>query len=295
MAMPATLDRVSSTQGLYGLDKELALKAAAKFDPQLAYDALKWVESTIKEKLPTYDFWEALRSGLVLCKLANSIRPGVIEKINDKPINGSIALMERDNIKLYLAACQKLGVGPNDMFIIADLHDGKYLSSVLGNIIAVRERAKTEKKLREHMNQRKARKLPITSETSLDDMLSLLITREGSAIDANAARAQIRAFKAQRIKTCGHLLKIYRRKEYWSQLEFDASVKKNFEDVMFDLDLDPSGNQEEEMSYSLDGSMRRIPTVESGTETKPLMASSPHEPPRHVNDADDRGCTCSIM
>lgn len=54
----------------------------------------RWLEQLIGEKLPQ-DLYEALRSGMVLCKAANAIRPGVIEKINDKPINGSVALMER--------------------------------------------------------------------------------------------------------------------------------------------------------------------------------------------------------
>lgn len=64
----------------------------------------RWLEKLIGEKLPSQDFWEALRSGLVLCKAANAIRPGVIEKINDKPINGSVALMER----VRAAPCKSL-------------------------------------------------------------------------------------------------------------------------------------------------------------------------------------------
>lgn len=73
-----------------------------------------WIEATTGKKLPTRNFYQALKSGLplllsliingvliivriglVLCELANAIRPGVIPKINTKPINDSIALMER--------------------------------------------------------------------------------------------------------------------------------------------------------------------------------------------------------
>lgn len=82
-------------------------------------------------------------------------------------------------------------------------------------------------------------------------MADLLTKREKGAVDAAALRAQVATFKAQRIKTCGHLLKLYtisifmtadfrlrsrfRRKEYWGQLPLNESVRKALEDVMFDL------------------------------------------------------------
>ena len=64
----------------------------------------RWLEQLTGEKMPSQDLWEALRSGMVLCKAANAIRPGVIEKINDKPINGSVALMERVRLSALRSA-----------------------------------------------------------------------------------------------------------------------------------------------------------------------------------------------
>lgn len=64
----------------------------------------------------------------------------------------------------------------NDLFVVADLHDGKYLLSVresraqvrpltdrkvMQNLLALRERQKVEAKLRDAIAQRKARRLAI--------------------------------------------------------------------------------------------------------------------------------------
>lgn len=43
-------------------------------------------------------------------------------------------------------------------------------------------------------------------------MADLLVKREKGAIDAASLRSQIAVFKSQRIKTCGHLLKLYEAK-----------------------------------------------------------------------------------
>ena len=84
-------------------------------------------------------------------------------------------------------------------------------------------------------------------------MADLLLKREKGALDTAALRSQIAVFKAQRIKTCGHLLKLYlslrliscfntilcsfRRKEYWTQLPLNETVRRALEDVMFDLGM----------------------------------------------------------
>lgn len=93
------------------------------------------------------DFWEALKSGIVLCKAINALRPDrpLIEKIQTKPI----ALYERGNIEEYLKACTKLGVASSDLFHISDLHEKKYLPGVLQNILALGRLAESRNMLPE--------------------------------------------------------------------------------------------------------------------------------------------------
>lgn len=53
---------------LYGLDKELAEKAAAKFNPQRQDEAREWIEHVTGESFSSADFHEALKDGVLLCK-----------------------------------------------------------------------------------------------------------------------------------------------------------------------------------------------------------------------------------
>lgn len=43
----------------------------------------EWVEALTNEEV--YDTFDALRSGIILCKLINAIKPGTIPKFNERP------------------------------------------------------------------------------------------------------------------------------------------------------------------------------------------------------------------
>lgn len=45
-------------------------------------EAQKWVETVINERFPPVAFEDALRDGIILCKLMNRLQPGIITKIN---------------------------------------------------------------------------------------------------------------------------------------------------------------------------------------------------------------------
>lgn len=80
-------------------------------------------------------FWESLKSGILLCKAINAIRPSTIDP---KKIGTRVnAMVERANIQLYLDACTKLGMDKSDLFLPSDLNERKYLSAVLQNILAL--------------------------------------------------------------------------------------------------------------------------------------------------------------
>ena len=44
----------------------------------------KWVEAVMGEPLPSGDFGEVLKDGVVLCKLMNKLQPGSVKKFKEK-------------------------------------------------------------------------------------------------------------------------------------------------------------------------------------------------------------------
>jgi len=121
----------SDDPNLKGFDAELAKKMTANIDPSWEYNACKWIEQLSGESV--YDSGECLYTGIVLCKLINAIKPNMIAKFYSKPI----ALMQTENIKLYLQACLQLGVAKDDLFSVSDLHSKKNMKAVISNIYAL--------------------------------------------------------------------------------------------------------------------------------------------------------------
>lgn len=44
----------------------------------------KWVQSVLGETIPTGDFGDVLKDGVVLCKLINKLQPGSVKKFKEK-------------------------------------------------------------------------------------------------------------------------------------------------------------------------------------------------------------------
>lgn len=126
--------RHSATEELpcYGLDAELKAKAAAKYDPIAEEEAAKWVQAVTGEDVVS-DFFDALRTGQVLCQLVNCISPGVVPKINA----AGMPFKERENISNFLKACRVLGVQEYALFSTDDLYDQKNLMSVVKCLFAL--------------------------------------------------------------------------------------------------------------------------------------------------------------
>jgi len=116
----------------YGLDAELKAKAAAKYDAQAEEDAARWVQAITGEEV-VGDFFDALRSGQVLCQLVNSIRAGSVAKIN----SAGMPFKERENISNFLRVCRSLGVQEYALFSTDDLYEEKNLQSVVNCVHAL--------------------------------------------------------------------------------------------------------------------------------------------------------------
>jgi hypothetical protein len=117
---------------LYGMDKELADKQAAKWDPKLEAEARAWIEAVLGEKLEG-SLHEALKSGIVLCNLVRAIKPDIIKP----PSKMSAPFKQMENIGNYLSACTKLGAQAHDSFQTVDLYENANMLAVVIQIHAL--------------------------------------------------------------------------------------------------------------------------------------------------------------
>ena len=114
---------------MYGLDKELADRQAAKRDGGLESQCLRWIEAVLEEPVASEDLIEALKDGVQLCKLINAISPGSVRKIN----TSRMPFKQRENISNFLRACRKLGQSEHTLFTTADLFErGNHVNVVNG-------------------------------------------------------------------------------------------------------------------------------------------------------------------
>ena len=88
-----------------------------------------------------------LKSGMLLCELANSIQAGsVTEMPLPPPANASNARRNAhytENVGKYLEACRKIGVPEHDLFRSVDLVEGKDMRSVVRNLHSLGRVAQT--------------------------------------------------------------------------------------------------------------------------------------------------------
>lgn len=122
----------------YGLSRECAMKAQAKFSLERAKESLEWVENVIGEKVDKsvndqVEFQALFKDGSLLCKLINALNPGSVKKINTM----NAPFKQRENIEMYLKGCESYGLKPQDLFQVNDLYESKNLYMVVDNLYAL--------------------------------------------------------------------------------------------------------------------------------------------------------------
>ena len=124
----------------YGMTAELARKNAAKFEPDLANDALDWMRDvfeycgdlSVLELMPAEEVetdkevQDVFKDGIILCKLVNVIREGSVKKIH----TNSTAFKQMENIGNFLKACEAMGVKRSDLFQTVDLYEANNITQV---------------------------------------------------------------------------------------------------------------------------------------------------------------------
>lgn len=102
--------------------------------PEKDKEAQEWMETVLGAKFPPGETYEdALKDGIILCKLMNKLSPNSIPKINTT--GGQFKMME--NINLFQKALKEYGVPDLDVFQTVDLWEQKDISQVTSCIFAL--------------------------------------------------------------------------------------------------------------------------------------------------------------
>jgi len=82
---------------------------------------LDWMQDLLKEPIPGATLQEKLADGVVLCKIANALKPGCVRRFHRKP---KMLMMKLENIAFFLAVCKsRFGVGQTSLFSPQDVHE----------------------------------------------------------------------------------------------------------------------------------------------------------------------------
>merc|ERR1712083_725057 len=106
----------------YGLSRECAMKAQAKFSLERALECVAWLEEVLGRKFEygaedtgpkdQLEFATLLKDGAILCELINKLEPGSVKKINTM----KAPFKQRENIEMYLKGCKAYGLSEQDLF-----------------------------------------------------------------------------------------------------------------------------------------------------------------------------------
>ncbi|KAJ3339506.1 Transgelin [Entophlyctis luteolus] len=132
---------VDDAPKLFGLDKELAEKAAAKYDPAREAQAREYIEQVTGQSFASENFHESLKDGVLLCSLINRIN-GQHDQI--KIQTSKMPFKQMENIGAFLNRIEKLGVPAHERFMTVDLFEGKNMNQVINCIFSISRHAATK-------------------------------------------------------------------------------------------------------------------------------------------------------
>jgi len=127
------------------LDDDVSLREheakAAKFDANMTKElkeraagmekeVVGWIEAITGQSKGDEDFGSWLKSGVVLCNLANGITAGSIKKVNES----SMAFKQMENITFFSEFARRMGVPDSSMFATPDLAEARNLGAVVSCI-----------------------------------------------------------------------------------------------------------------------------------------------------------------
>lgn len=125
------------------------LQINSKYSEELAQESLEWIKAVTAEPIntsgDTENFFEVLKDGVILCKLANALQPGSIKKINES----KMAFKCMENISAFLECAKNFGVPTQETFQSVDLWERQNLNSVVICLQSLGRKVREREKERE--------------------------------------------------------------------------------------------------------------------------------------------------
>ncbi|KAG6579983.1 Ras GTPase-activating protein rng2 [Phytophthora cinnamomi] len=128
-AMGGKLQRNLSLSAKWASDKAMAIEYLHR-----QREVMTWIESVLKRELPTTDLFEALKSGVVLREMMETLFPDVSNCKSPISRNYSKRMApwkERENISVFLKQCKSIGMYDLSLFCTDDLYEGTNMVQVL--------------------------------------------------------------------------------------------------------------------------------------------------------------------
>ncbi|KAE9015153.1 hypothetical protein PF005_g8406 [Phytophthora fragariae] len=128
-AMGGKLQRNLSLSAKWASDKAMAIEYLRR-----QREIMTWIESVLKRELPTTDLFEALKSGVVLREMMETLFPDVSNCMSPISRNYSKRMApwkERENISVFLRQCKSIGMYDLSLFCTDDLYEGTNMVQVL--------------------------------------------------------------------------------------------------------------------------------------------------------------------
>jgi len=114
-----------------GFAAEAQRRIMNKYNDEHAMEVLEWIKQITNENINTSgemdNFYEVLKDGTLLCKLANEFQANSVKKIN----TSTMAFKCMENINNFLAAVTAFGVPSQEQFQTVDLWEKQNLNSVV--------------------------------------------------------------------------------------------------------------------------------------------------------------------
>ena len=100
----------------------------------LESSASEWIAAVLGESLPFPTLAASLKDGVILCRLINSLKVGIVPRFSATPSNASKRM---ENVTLFIRAARELGMREHELFSTVDLVEEKDMRAVVISLTAL--------------------------------------------------------------------------------------------------------------------------------------------------------------